>query len=893
MYVTDDESTPSESGYTTPPLSPTKTISTEGWSSPRTPGSPRKIRSYLPFCGIDYELESPSFTSPSSPTKLKFTPCLGAISIPEVFSPNCDFTLLDSTDDSLVKRDLIVCDRSSPQRSINVARSNSRSLPHTIDRSESAIPAIVSPLDFSRCPRDFYPHNKRRGSHRCSSDSSIDALVAKYATPPTNPAKISPDVEWDNDLTNSELDSRTKAPQQPVRSSSSPLRPSQWASRGGLLSPTRKSRTSTPDRFIHSRRPPAVTRESFELNKPVEREQISQHGHRAGGDPFSRRVRRSGRLNAELRGLREVHTVIAARSGGNMRSPNLRLRSSSLISTARHISAGAVWNVGGPSAVSDTVAAVSTGNRGMLGSRTTAPLYTSTFLSRADPEAELEAYERRLALALDVDQTARILRHTPPSSNRSGMKYDNTLPHAPHLWKDSAWVQFGVKSLLDAPQLRDDYYCTLLAYSHTARCLAVGLGNFVHLWSERDGVNTPESLNSLPTDAASDAHHITSLDFSSNQGGQAILAVGRADGRIVLWSPFDLEPRFDATQPKAVSCVAFRPTTVHRPSLRDRAITVPTEELLIGDEVGHIYFYSIEWPTETQSALFGWHGAMTLLARMTIHTQQICGLAWSAAGDMFASGGNDNNCYLFETKCVLQSNTSETTSATLNVREGPAGESIYTVTNRSGPVLHLPHTAAKHKWTLSAAVKAVAFCPWHRGLVAIGGGSNDRCIHFYHTRSGTCLATIDCAAQVTSLVWSQTHREIAATFGFAQPEHPYRIAVFAWPSCEQVVAVPWWDENRALCAVAYPGTPMGMPDVEAGDGGRERGEDGVWSRRGAEEGCLVVAASDMAIRFHEIWTTRKGGVRSGGLLGGTTGLLGGSDILEGLHGVEREGAVIR
>lgn len=319
---------------------------------------------------------------------------------------------------------------------------------------------------------------------------------------------------------------------------------------------------------------------------------------------------------------------------------------------------------------------------------------------------------------------------------------------------------------------------------------------------------------------------------------------------------------------------------------------VSTEELLVGDEMGHIYFYSIEWPSETQSALLGWHGAMTLLARMTVHTQQICGLAWSTAGDMFASGGNDNNCFLFETKRVLQSDQSSDTSATLSVREGSAGESIYTVTNRSSPVLHLPHTAAKHKWTLNAAVKAIAFCPWHRGLVAVGGGSNDRCIHFYHTRSGSCLATIDCAAQVTSLVWSQTKREIAATFGFAQPEHPYRIAVFSWPSCEQVVAVPWWDENRALCAVAYPGGPTSPSGV---DSGREapRDDDGMWTRRGSEEGCLVVAASDMAIRFHEIWSGGRGSASIGGLLGGTAGLLGGSDIVEGLQGPGLQSAVIR
>ena len=287
---------------------------------------------------------------------------------------------------------------------------------------------------------------------------------------------------------------------------------------------------------------------------------------------------------------------------------------------------------------------------------------------------------------------------------------------------------------------------------------------------------------------------------------------------------------------------------------------------------------------------------MTLLARLTIHGQQICGLAWSPDGELFSSGGNDNNCNLFETKKILRSSSTTETSATiLDVREGPRGESIYTVTNRSpNPVLHLPPSAAKHTWTLNAAVKAMAFCPWQVGLLAVGGGSNDRCIHFYHTRSGACLATIDCAAQVTSLIWSHTRREIAATFGFAQPEHPYRVAVFAWPSCEQIVAVPWYDENRALCAVAYPGGPTRGPEER--EDGRARGEDGVWSARGVEEGCVVVAASDMAIRFHEIWSDRRGSVGSGGLLGGgAMGLLGGSDILEGPYAssLERHGAVIR
>jgi hypothetical protein len=263
---------------------------------------------------------------------------------------------------------------------------------------------------------------------------------------------------------------------------------------------------------------------------------------------------------------------------------------------------------------------------------------------------------------------------------------------------------------------------------------------------------------------------------------------------------------------------------------------------------------------------------------MEMHTQQICGLAWSSDGEMFASGGNDNVCFLYETKKVLQTRLGPPEDETsLDVRHGPNGERISTVTPGRNNVLLIKPGHEKHKWELNAAVKAIAFCPWQRGLLAIGGGSNDRCIHFYHTVSGACLATIDCAAQVTSLIWSTTRREIAATFGFAQPEHPFRVAVFAWPSCEQIVAIPWFDENRALYAIPYPGGP---------NTGRERGEDGIWSTRAAEEGCIVVAASDAAIRFHEIWTEERGS------LGASAGLLGGSDILESLHGIEKDGEQI-
>lgn len=216
----------------------------------------------------------------------------------------------------------------------------------------------------------------------------------------------------------------------------------------------------------------------------------------------------------------------------------------------------------------------------------------------------------------------------------------------------------------------------------------------------------------------------------------------------------------------------------------------------------------------------------------------------------------------------------------MTIRRSPSGAHLYTVTPGSGPVPSLEATHAKYKWTLNAAVKAMAFCPWQRGLIAIGGGSNDRCIHFYHTFSGACLATIDCSAQVTSLVWSTTRREICATFGFAQPEHPFRIAVFSWPSCDQLVAIPWQDEHRALFAIAYPGGP---------NDGRTHGEGGTWWNRTQVEGCIVVATSDMSIKFHEVWSEERRRTARPSM-----GVLGGSEILGELHGVEKDaGTVIR
>jgi hypothetical protein len=51
-----------------------------------------------------------------------------------------------------------------------------------------------------------------------------------------------------------------------------------------------------------------------------------------------------------------------------------------------------------------------------------------------------------------------------------------------------------------------------------------------------------------------------------------------------------------------------------------------------------------------------------------------------------------------------------------------------------------------------------------------------------------------------------------------------------------------------------------------------------------QEGCIIVASSDQTVKFHEVWTGRRTSTGSAAY-----GLFGGSDILEGMEGIEKLG----
>lgn len=109
----------------------------------------------------------------------------------------------------------------------------------------------------------------------------------------------------------------------------------------------------------------------------------------------------------------------------------------------RHVSSGAVWNVGGVSAVlggsliatpDDTPVTSSNSNR------STAPIFVARFLPKKPKFSEDEIHESRLALALGVDPTIRqlttCLRCLDAPLSPTSPDYERL---APFVWKDSDW----------------------------------------------------------------------------------------------------------------------------------------------------------------------------------------------------------------------------------------------------------------------------------------------------------------------------------------------------------------------------------------------------------------------------------------------------------------------
>jgi len=132
-----------------------------------------------------------------------------------------------------------------------------------------------------------------------------------------------------------------------------------------------------------------------------------------------------------------------------------------------------------------------------------------------------------------------------------------------------------------------------------------------------------------------------------------------------------------------------------------------------------------------------------VVATLKGHEQEVCGLEWSPDGSQLASGSNDN---------------------TVNIWDGMS-------------------TAPKHVLTEHcSAVKALAWCPWQRNVLATGGGSADRQVCLWNASSGRLLMSTDTESQVTDVMWGQQERELVTAHGYSRNH----LSVWKHPSLVKV-----------------------------------------------------------------------------------------------------------
>lgn len=207
--------------------------------------------------------------------------------------------------------------------------------------------------------------------------------------------------------------------------------------------------SSSPDRYIPRRRPSVSTSQSFRLGKSPHQLSNTERLLRqntASPDPFTSlsptRIRDANRLRSSVDEHRTQRSSSSMINGADV----LGLRRVSSPGTqGGHTS---VWNVGNATTPNPRpIAGIPDGRGGRIGSGTNAPMYTSKFLVNETPDQDMDRFERRLALACDIDQAGRVFSvskvpERPRSYSTSSGDRNQKASCADNrtVWRDNQWV---------------------------------------------------------------------------------------------------------------------------------------------------------------------------------------------------------------------------------------------------------------------------------------------------------------------------------------------------------------------------------------------------------------------------------------------------------------------
>ncbi|KAJ8005546.1 hypothetical protein DPEC_G00119070 [Dallia pectoralis] len=246
-----------------------------------------------------------------------------------------------------------------------------------------------------------------------------------------------------------------------------------------------------------------------------------------------------------------------------------------------------------------------------------------------------------------------------------------------------------------------DDYYSHLVSWSSGGLMAVALGSEVFLWNP-DTQSLQGRIRPRATDTPSVPVSLSQrVTTVTWSPGGSVLGVGTKNGVVQLW---DVEKR-----------VRVRTIKSHLSGVGD--LSWNQQIISSGSVLGQIHHHDYRVDTP-KVGVFRQEGG-------------VCRLEWSPHGDLLASGSMDG---------LLSIWTNDVGSTTKNLP----------------PAMTM---------TQPSAVKALAWCPWQKELIATGGGRSDGVLRIWDNQSGVCVDSVQTYSQVCSVVWSEKRKALFTGHG--------------------------------------------------------------------------------------------------------------------------------
>ena len=319
--------------------------------------------------------------------------------------------------------------------------------------------------------------------------------------------------------------------------------------------------------------------------------------------------------------------------------------------------------------------------------------------------------------------------------------------------------------ILDAPNLNDNFYYNPLDWG-SKNILSVSLGSYNYLWN----------YNNLETYLLTKNENEIEYCSSSFMDNGVCLALGLNNGNIELW---DIEKQ-----------IKIRTLIGH--SDRVGTLTWNGYNLYSGSKDTNILSHDVRIKNHLIMKLSGGHN------------KEVCTIKWNSDFKYLASGGNDNLVCLWDVRGkneknkssfwdILNSQSDDENENDDNIEEddyeynlGSNGtnniddNNKYKLNsiNKKNNIIEPLTIINKHK----GPVKALAWSPWQRNVLATGGGKKDNVIRFYNADTKSVIGEYNTGSQVCQILWNKYEKEIISSHGNSKNS----ICVWTYPKMNKI-----------------------------------------------------------------------------------------------------------